>query len=57
MSEVSYHLRKAKVTWMRAFGLKIRSKLSWQTCCDVAELLKYACHEHRSGSMTCEVHW
>ena len=52
MAEVSYHNRMAKLTWMRAFGLKARSKLSWQTFCDVAELLKYAWHEHRPGSMT-----
>ena len=52
MAEVSYHLRKAKLTWMRAFEFKTRSKLSWQTFCDVAEPLKYAWHEHRSGSMT-----
>ena len=52
MAKVSYHLRKAKLTSVRAFGLKTRSKLLWQTFCDVAELLKFSWHEHRSGSKT-----
>ena len=57
MAEVSYHLRKAKLAWMREFGLRKGSKLSWQTFCNVSELLTYAWHECLSGSgmWVCEV--
>ena len=51
MADVSYNLRKATLAWMRGVGSETRSKLSWQTFCNVAELLKYAWHERRSGSM------